>query len=368
MHLCCSAIAKCPRNEDDLANRRGNRPGGRRRMHAKDNFPMTTSVTGTGIAGIAISGNGFSAEIAYEGATLLSWQPHLAEGGKCENLVDGYLTPAELQSQGGVRNGILAPFANRIPDGRFSFDGEMHQIEPVLASESLVFHGFARALPFALTRSFEEDGVHALVFRTEISPGDFKGYPYHLAIEVEYQFSGHDVTIDIRGINGDDRPLPFAAGWHPYFRLPGMASIDDLDLRLPSRTAIETDEHLIPLLDRKNGFLKRRDDATFLAAAPLAGHVLDVCFTDLIASENGLYETRLENRRNGSSLTIWQERGHMHVFTGDTLARDRRTSIALEPVETPTNAFNQPELAAAITLQPGETRNFRFGFRFETAR
>lgn len=58
----------------------------------------------------------------------------------------------------------------------------------------------------------------------------------------------------------------------------------------------------------------------------------------------------------------------MHVFTGDTLARDRRRSIALEPVETPTNAFNQAELADAITLQPGETRSFRFGVRFKAAR
>ncbi|EGP55631.1 putative aldose epimerase [Agrobacterium tumefaciens F2] len=336
-------------------------------MHAKDNFPMTTSETGTGIAGVTVSGNGFTAEIAYEGATLLSWQPRLADGSESENLIDGYLTPAELQSQSGVRNGILAPFTNRIPDGEFSFGGEMHRIEPVLAHENLVFHGFARALPFILNRSFEENGTHVLVFRAEISPGDFKGYPYHLALEVEYRFAGHDVTIDIRGINGDDRPLPFAAGWHPYFRLPGTASIDDLELTLPSQTAIETDEHLIPLLDQQSGLLKR-DDATFLSPAPLAGHVLDACFTDLIASENGLYETRLGNRQDGSSLTIWQERGHMHVFTGDTLARDRRRSIALEPVETPTNAFNQPGLAAALTLQPGETRNFRFGFRFEAAR
>jgi aldose 1-epimerase len=328
---------------------------------------MTTSTTGAGIAGLTIHGKDFSAEIAYEGATLLNWRPLLADGNEGENLVDGYSTPAELQSQNGVRNGILAPFTNRIPDGQFRFGVEMHRIEPVLAHEDLVFHGFTRALPFILDRSFEENEAHVLVFRTEISPGDFKGYPYHLAIEVEYQFSGHAVTIDIRGINGDDRPLPFAAGWHPYFRLPGLASIDDLHLTLPSRTAIETDADLIPRPNGEAGILKR-DDATFLSAAPLAGHVLDVCFTDLIASENGLYETRMENRQDGSSLTVWQERGHMHVFTGDTLARDRRKSIALEPVETPTNAFNQQELAAAITLQPGETRSFRFGFRFEATR
>ena len=328
---------------------------------------MTTSATGTGITALTVSGNGFSAEIAYEGATLLSWRPRLADGNESENLIDGYLTPEELQSQSGVRNGILAPFTNRIPQGQFNFGGEMHRIGPVLAHEDLVFHGFARALTFALDRSSRENDTHVLVFRAEILPADFKGYPYHLAIEVEYRFDGHAVTIDIRGINGDDRPLPFAAGWHPYFRLPGISSIDDLLLTLPSRTAIETDKDLIPLTDAETGIVKR-DDAAFLSAAPLAGHVLDVCFTDLIASENGLYETRIENRHDGSSLTVWQERGHMHVFTGDTLARDRRKSIALEPVETPTNAFNQPEFEAAITLQPGETLSFRFGFQFEAGR
>ncbi len=327
---------------------------------------MTTSATGTGITGIAVSGKGFSAEIAYEGATLLSWRPQPADGGEGENLVDGYLTPAELQSQNGVRNGILAPFTNRIPDGQYGFGGETHHLEPVLSHEALVFHGFARALPFALVQSFEESGAHILVFRAEISPTDFRGYPYRLAIEVEYRFAGHKVTLDIRGINRGDRPLPFAAGWHPYFRLPGITSIDDLLLTLPSRTAIETDEDLIPLRAPQTGIIKR-DDPRFLHA-PLAGHVLDVCFTDLVASENGLYETVLENRHDGSSLTVWQERGHMHVFTGDTLARDRRQSIALEPVETPTNAFNHQELADAMTLQPGETRSFRFGVRFVAAR
>lgn len=171
---------------------------------------MTTSATGTGIAGLTVSGTGFCADIAYEGATLLSWRPLSADGEKGEDLVDGYLTAAELQSQNGVRNGILAPFTNRIPQGRYDFGGETHHIEPVLDHEDLVFHGFARALPFVLDQSFEENGAKILVFRTEIAPGDFKGYPYRLTIEVEYRFAYHDVTIDIRGTNRGDRPLPFA--------------------------------------------------------------------------------------------------------------------------------------------------------------
>lgn len=324
---------------------------------------MTISTTGAGIAGVTVSGNGFSAEIAYEGATLLSWRPLSADGAGNENLIDGYLTPSDIGSQNGVRNGILAPFTNRIADGRFSFGGQDHRIEPVLAHEALVFHGFARALPFILVHSDKADNAHILLFRADIRPADFAGYPYRLTIEVEYRFSGHEVAIDIRGINRGDQPLPFAAGWHPYFRLPGTTSIDDLLLTLPSKTVIETDENLIPHRDPKGAVVKR-DDIGFVQT-PLSGHVLDLCFTDLNASENGLYETRLEDRNSGASLTVWQERGHMHVFTGDTLARGRRHSIALEPVETPTNAFNQPELADAITLDPAETRSFRFGFRFD---
>lgn len=51
----------------------------------------------------------------------------------------------------------------------------------------------------------------------------------------------------------------------------------------------------------------------------------------------------------------------MRVFTGDTLPRDQRTSVAIEPVEAMTNAFNRPEFASAIEITPGETRRFRCG-------
>jgi aldose 1-epimerase len=51
----------------------------------------------------------------------------------------------------------------------------------------------------------------------------------------------------------------------------------------------------------------------------------------------------------------------VHVFTGDTLARDRRRSVAIEPVEVPTNAFNDPSQADAIRLEPGRSRTFSFG-------
>jgi len=60
-------------------------------------------------------------------------------------------------------------------------------------------------------------------------------------------------------------------------------------------------------------------------------------------------------------LSVWQDRGLVHVFTGDTVARGRRASIAIEPVEVMTDAYNRPDCAAAIRLEPGTRRSFRFG-------
>jgi aldose 1-epimerase len=57
----------------------------------------------------------------------------------------------------------------------------------------------------------------------------------------------------------------------------------------------------------------------------------------------------------------------MHVFTGDTLERDQRRSIALEPVEVITNSFNRAELVEHITLAPDSHRSFRCGARYRAA-
>lgn len=63
----------------------------------------------------------------------------------------------------------------------------------------------------------------------------------------------------------------------------------------------------------------------------------------------------------GATLLSWVAGGLTHLFTGDTLARARRTAIAIEPVSAMTDAFNHPGQAAAIRLAPGATRRFHCG-------
>ena len=62
---------------------------------------------------------------------------------------------------------------------------------------------------------------------------------------------------------------------------------------------------------------------------------------------------------------IWLFDFHHHLFTGDTLERGARRSVAIEPVETMTDAFNRADCEAAIGLPPGASRSFRCGVQFE---
>jgi aldose 1-epimerase len=51
----------------------------------------------------------------------------------------------------------------------------------------------------------------------------------------------------------------------------------------------------------------------------------------------------------------------MHAVTADTISRDARRAIALEPMECMADAFNRAEWQDAIRLAPGAERRFRCG-------
>lgn len=307
------------------------------------------------------------AVVARRGGTLLSWRP--AVGDDPADLVDGYVDEAELDTQAGVRNGLMAPFSNRVRDGRYSFDGEQHQLQPVLAGqEELVFHGFLRVLDCELVDTEVTDSAARFRLATHaIRPGGYAGYPFAVDLEVEYTVTPDELTLEVVGRNVGERVAPFGCGWHPYFRL-GRHGVDPLELHVPARTRIRTDEALLPLAgDQAFVPVDEDDRPTYERPRPVADAVLDVAFADLVADDDGLVRTRLRDPESGRSLTVWQPGGLMHVFTGDTLGRDPRASIALEPVELMTNAYARPDCADALALPPGAERRFRFGVVAATA-
>jgi aldose 1-epimerase len=191
---------------------------------------------------------------------------------------------------------------------------------------------------------------------TAIRPGAFPGYPFAVDLDVAYTVGAAGLTVEIGGRNVGATDAPYAAGWHPYFRL-GPSPVDRLELRVPARTTVRTDDALIPL----PGAAAVGEEPPFRTPQRIGAAVLDVACADLEPDADGTVRTVLRDPGTGTALTVWQPGGLMHVFTGDTLARDRRASIALEPVEVMTDAFNRPECRDALVLAPGARRVFRFG-------
>jgi galactose mutarotase-like enzyme len=44
------------------------------------------------------------------------------------NVIDGFATPEEFKAARGARCWIMAPFANRIPEGKYSVKGKDYQL------------------------------------------------------------------------------------------------------------------------------------------------------------------------------------------------------------------------------------------------
>lgn len=80
---------------------------------------------------------------------------------------------------------------------------------------------------------------------------------------------------------------------------------------------------------------------------PIGDAVIDGAFVGS-PDATGKIRSVLRDPGTGLRLAGWQERGLIHVFTGDAVARDRRTSVTIEPVEVMTDAFNRPDCARAI--------------------
>jgi aldose 1-epimerase len=167
--------------------------------------------------------------------------------------------------------------------------------------------------------------------------------------------------VDIGVRNVGERVAPCFCGWHSYFRLRDDG-VGECELQLPARQTIRTDAALIPLPGATAyASLDQHPELDFRQPRRIGDSVLDTGFTELTADSDGRIRTHLRDPRSGLAIALWQQRGAVQVFTGDTLDEGRRRSVALEPMEAMTDAFNREDCAAAIVLAPGASRHFSCG-------
>ena len=103
---------------------------------------------------------------------------------------------------------MLIPYAGRVRDGRYAFEGERYQL-PV-GREGHASHGFAKDEPWGVVdRQGHSVGLKATV-RGE-------GYPGVLEAELTYALSGATFSTACEVKNVSTRDCPVEVGFHPYF-------------------------------------------------------------------------------------------------------------------------------------------------------
>jgi aldose 1-epimerase len=261
-------------------------------------------------------------------------------------VVDGY--PAAEMASGG-RGQPLLPWPNRMAGGRYRFGDRAIQApisEPATGSAS---HGLTRWSSWRVVERAADRCTMALLLHPQ------PAYPFTLDLRLAYALGDDGLEVGLPARNAGDGPLPFGAGFHPYLT-PGAEWVDEARLHAPAHVWLPADERGIPTGERRPA-----SDALPDGGGPIGDAVLDHCLTGLARDADGLARVRLA-RPSGAATTLWMDGlfGYLMVFTGDTLARDRRRrALAIEPMTCAPDAFNNGE--GLIVLAPGEPVTGRWG-------
>jgi aldose 1-epimerase len=257
-----------------------------------------------------------------------------------QNVVDGF--PAEEICTAG-RGQVLAPWPNRLGDGRYTFEGRSGRAALDEPERSNAIHGLVRWLPWALTSRAQ----NVLALGCTIRPQP--GYPWRVSLNIEYRLGRNGLTVTTAVVNHDSVAAPFGLGFHPYLTV-GTPTVDLARLTLPAQRRFVTDIRGLPIGDAPvNGTA-----LDFAGGRPIGAIELDTAYTDLVRDDEGIARITLDGPVGGRGVTVWMDAHFPYVmaFTGDTLAPERRRhAIAIEPMTCAPDALRTGN--DLIRLSPG---------------
>ena len=256
---------------------------------------------------------------------------------------------------GGGRGQLLAPWPNRIEDGRYTFDGVEHQLPLSEVAHHNAIHGLVRWVSWTVVEHRARPG------RPGAPAPPAAGLPVPPPPSVEYALTDDGLSVSTTATNRGHVGLPVRHRGTPLpearrrsRRRPGppIARPGRADHRRPG------DPGRIVTTGRRDAVrLPRRRDR-------IGDLVLDHAFVGLDHGPDGRAVVGLSDPATGRAVELWLDRSHDHlmVFTGDTLPADRRRhGIAIEPMTCPPNAFRTGE--DVIRLEPGASVTTTWGLR-----
>jgi galactose mutarotase-like enzyme len=268
---------------------------------------VLTDTAGPAAAELAPSRGGMITRLAVAGRELL------------------YLDRATFDDpRANVRGGVpvLFPSPGKLAGDAWSRGG---------AHGAMKQHGFARNLPWTVAAVGTGTGEGAWA-RLSLTADDATRaqYPWEFHAEYTYRLRGRALSIEMRIENRGGSPMPFGAGFHPYF---AVRDADKPSARIATRATRAFDN-------------VQKSEVAFtgfdLTAAEVDLHLLDHGSTEssLVAGD---LDIAVRGSADFTHWVVWTLRG--------------RDFVCLEPWTCPGDALNTGD--RLIVLGPGEVRELR---------
>jgi aldose 1-epimerase len=264
--------------------------------------------------------------------------------------VDGY---GEDEICPGSAGTVLAPWPNRIRDGKYTFGERSLQLALTEPPRGVAMHGLVNWARWRLLEQSED----AVTVGYDLPPQP--GYPWPLRLRTRWSIGAEGLRADHEVTNTGAEECPFGFAVHPYLQLPGVP-VDELLLRVPAQTRLLLDGRLLPIGAAKVA----GTEYDYTEPRRIGDAVLDLAFGGVIAEADGGSRVTVSDPDRAAGVSIWADGafGWWQVFTGDTLTGERhRRSVAIEPLTCPPDTFRSGR--DLIVLEPGRTWRGSWGVR-----
>jgi aldose 1-epimerase len=244
---------------------------------------------------------------------------------------------------------VLAPWPNRIADGRYRFAGRDYQLPVNEPERGAALHGLVARVPWDAT----ERAASFVVLEQTLWPSP--GYPWQLAFALEYRLDASDgLQVTLSATNCSATAAPYGASIHPYVRAAD-GRVDDWTLHLPAGEVVDVDaERLLPL----GSTSPVPAETDFRTPRRIGEAQIDAAFTALDPSAPRR-ATVTDDLGRGVVVGWGEESRWVQIHTADRPEPDLdRSGLALEPMTCPPDAFNSG--VGLVVLDPGQTARARW--------
>ena len=211
---------------------------------------------------------------------------------------------------------ILFPFANRIKDGKYSFENSTYVLDCNEPKTKNALHGLVYDKLFLCVKK-EVSTSSASVTLQYDDEGNSEGFPFKFMIQLTYELNATGIRLRVDVENKGLKAFPCTLGWHPYFVSKNL-DLSSINFKgtasLPNNSSFEK--------SRLSAFLSTNSRS-------LKEIKLDHSFT--------LQDTEVEFLTPNYSLVMQSSSPHLFL---QLYTPEKSDVIAIEPMTGAVNSFN----------------------------